>query len=81
MVSLEASGNSQLSIGSMNLEVFIEEKVEVDIEKMSTPQIITGSQSVACGLGGLSTVRAKSFAISFEDDPEILMLKSVTAAN
>ena len=37
MVSVDTSGNNQRSIGSMNLDVFRAEKVEVDIVKMSIP--------------------------------------------
>jgi len=50
MVSFEASGKIQPSIGSMNLDVFNAEKVEVDIEKITTAHSTTGSQSTACGL-------------------------------
>jgi hypothetical protein len=63
MVSLEASGKNQLSMGSMKREVLIAEKVEVDIVKITIPQSITGSQSMACGFGEPSAVTAKSFAI------------------
>ena len=63
MVSAETSGKSQRSIGSMTVDVFIAENVEVDIENIRTPHNTTGSQSTACRLWEPSVVRAKSFAI------------------